>query len=127
MSCAAPKVPREIARVSDLPYRSDSAGFAPLRMRHMSKDKPKIVKKCDLPLTSARPVSVVVTELAVIDFPEGRARLCETTPWRAGGTGLGEFGGRPHRPRLRSDHDDLALPIAWLARLGRAPRLQSAA
>ncbi len=46
----------------------------------MSKDKPKIVKKCDLPLTSARPVSVVVTELAVIDFPEGRARLCEMAP-----------------------------------------------
>ena len=51
-----------------------------MRMRHMTKDKPKIVKKCDLPLTSARPVSVVVTELAVIDFPEGRARLCETMP-----------------------------------------------
>jgi len=80
MSCAAPKVPREIARVSDLPYRSDRAGFAPLRMRHMTKDKPNIVKKCDLPLTSARPVSVVVTELAVIDFPEGRARLCEMAP-----------------------------------------------
>src|SRR5437016_12544038 len=83
MSCATRKVPREIARVADLLYRSDRAGFAPLRMRHMTKDKPNIVKKCDLPLTSARPVSVVVTDLAVIDFPEGRARLFETMP---GGT-----------------------------------------
>ena len=49
-------------------------------MQHMTKDKPKIVKKCDLPLTSGRPVSMVVTEIAVIDCPEGRARLCETAP-----------------------------------------------
>jgi len=46
----------------------------------MTKDKLKIVKKCDLPLTPARPVSMVVAELAVTDFPEGRARLCETAP-----------------------------------------------
>src|SRR5439155_13237239 len=33
MSCAARKVPREIARVADLPIASNSAGFAPLPMR----------------------------------------------------------------------------------------------
>ena len=49
-------------------------------MQHTAKDKPKIVKQCSLPLTSVRPVSMVVTELAVIDFPEGRARLLETAP-----------------------------------------------
>jgi acetate CoA/acetoacetate CoA-transferase beta subunit len=49
-------------------------------MQHMARDKPKIVKQCSLPLTSARPVSMVVSELAVIDFPEGRARLVETAP-----------------------------------------------
>jgi acetate CoA/acetoacetate CoA-transferase beta subunit len=49
-------------------------------MQHTAKGKPKILKKCTLPLTSARPISMVVTELAVIDYPEGRARLAETAP-----------------------------------------------
>ena len=47
-------------------------------MQHSAKGKPKIVRKCSLPLTSARPVDLVVTELAVIAFPNGRARLVET-------------------------------------------------
>jgi len=33
-----------------------------------------------LPLTSMRPVDLVVTELAVIGFPNGRATLLETGP-----------------------------------------------
>jgi acetate CoA/acetoacetate CoA-transferase beta subunit len=49
-------------------------------MQHTAKGKPKIVKTCSLPLTSARPVSLLVTELAVIDFPDGQARLLETAP-----------------------------------------------
>jgi acetate CoA/acetoacetate CoA-transferase beta subunit len=49
-------------------------------MQHTAKGKPKIMRRCDLPLTSARPVSMVVTELAVIDFPAGQARLAETAP-----------------------------------------------
>ena len=49
-------------------------------MQHTAKGKPKIMKKCTLPLTSARPVDLVVTELAVIGFPEGRATLLETAP-----------------------------------------------
>ena len=35
---------------------------------------------CTLPLTSARPVDLVVSELAVIGFPDGRATLLETAP-----------------------------------------------
>ncbi|HWT80757.1 MAG TPA: CoA-transferase, partial [Candidatus Methylomirabilis sp.] len=49
-------------------------------MQHSAKGKPKIVKRLSLPLTSARAVDLVVTELAVIAFPEGRATLVETAP-----------------------------------------------
>jgi acetate CoA/acetoacetate CoA-transferase beta subunit len=38
------------------------------------------LKKCTLPLTSLRRVDLVVTDLAVIAFPEGRATLLETAP-----------------------------------------------
>ena len=49
-------------------------------MQHTAKGASKIVKKCTLPLTSVRPVDMVVTELAVIAFPDGRATLRETGP-----------------------------------------------
>jgi acetate CoA/acetoacetate CoA-transferase beta subunit len=49
-------------------------------MTHTAKGAAKIVKKCTLPLTSTRRVDLVVTELAVIAFPEGRATLLETAP-----------------------------------------------
>ena len=49
-------------------------------MQHTAKGKSKIVKKLSLPLTSIRPVDLVVTELAVISFPQGRATLLETAP-----------------------------------------------
>jgi acetate CoA/acetoacetate CoA-transferase beta subunit len=49
-------------------------------MQHSAKGKSKIVKQCSLPLTSVRPVDLVVTELAVIAFPGGRATLVETAP-----------------------------------------------
>ena len=49
-------------------------------MQHTAKGKPKIVNKCTLPLTSARPVDLVVSELAVIGFPGGRATLLERGP-----------------------------------------------
>ena len=51
-----------------------------IAMQHTAKGKSKIVRQCTLPLTSVRPVSLVVTELAVISFPEGRATLLETAP-----------------------------------------------
>ena len=49
-------------------------------MQHTAKGKAKIVKQCSLPFTSLRPVDLVVTELAVIAFPGGRATLVETAP-----------------------------------------------
>jgi acetate CoA/acetoacetate CoA-transferase beta subunit len=49
-------------------------------MQHTAKGKPKIVNKCTLPLTSVRPVDLVVTEMAVIEFVDGRATLTETAP-----------------------------------------------
>jgi acetate CoA/acetoacetate CoA-transferase beta subunit len=49
-------------------------------MQHTAKGKAKIVKNCTLPLTSTRAVDLVVTELAVIAFPQGRATLVETGP-----------------------------------------------
>ena len=51
-----------------------------IAMQHTAKGKPKIVRECSLPLTSVRPVHLVVTELAVIGFPGGRATLLETAP-----------------------------------------------
>ena len=49
-------------------------------MQHTAKGRPKIVKQCSLPLTSLRPVDLVVTQLAVIAFPDDRATLVETAP-----------------------------------------------
>jgi acetate CoA/acetoacetate CoA-transferase beta subunit len=49
-------------------------------MQHTAKGKPKLVTRCTLPLTSLRPVDLLVTELAVIAFPGGRATLMETAP-----------------------------------------------
>lgn len=49
-------------------------------MQHTAKGKPKIVKKCSLPLTTIKPVDMVVSEMAVIAFPDGRATLMETAP-----------------------------------------------
>src|SRR5829696_8856322 len=47
-------------------------------MQHTAKGRSKVVRECSLPLTSDRPVDLVVTELAVIGFPDGRATLLET-------------------------------------------------
>src|ERR1051325_6145197 len=57
-----------------------------IAMQHTAKGKSKIVGRCSLPLTSVRPVDLVVTELAVISFSGGRATLLETAP----GVSIGE-------------------------------------
>jgi acetate CoA/acetoacetate CoA-transferase beta subunit len=49
-------------------------------MQHTARGAPKIVESCTLPLTSIRPVDLLVTELAVFDFASGRATLLETAP-----------------------------------------------
>jgi len=49
-------------------------------MQHAAKGKSKIVKKCELPLTSVRPVDLVVTDMAVIGFEDGKITLLETAP-----------------------------------------------
>ena len=51
-----------------------------IAMQHTAKGKPKLVKQCVLPLTSSRPIDLLVTEMAVIAFPDGRATLLETAP-----------------------------------------------
>ena len=43
-----------------------------IAMQHAAKGQPKIVEKLDLPVTSVRPVSLIVTDLAVIEpTPDG--------------------------------------------------------
>src|SRR6201990_3551699 len=49
-------------------------------MQHAAKGKSKIVRNCALPLTSTRTIDLVVTDLAVIAFPGGKATLIETAP-----------------------------------------------
>jgi acetate CoA/acetoacetate CoA-transferase beta subunit len=49
-------------------------------MQHVAKGTPKILEKCTLPVTSLRPVDMVVTDMAVISFRDKRARLLETGP-----------------------------------------------
>ena len=49
-------------------------------MQHAAKGKSKIVRKCSLPLTSERPVDLVVTDMAVIGFAGGKITLMETAP-----------------------------------------------
>ena len=49
-------------------------------MQHTARGAAKIVRECTLPITSVRAVDLVVTELAVIAFPNGAATLVETAP-----------------------------------------------
>jgi acetate CoA/acetoacetate CoA-transferase beta subunit len=49
-------------------------------MQHTAKGAAKIVKKCNLPVTSLRTIDMIVTEMAVISFRGGLATLVETAP-----------------------------------------------
>ena len=50
-------------------------------MTHTAKDgSPKLLKKCDFPITSTRQVDMIVTDLAVFEFREGKMYLTELMP-----------------------------------------------
>src|SRR5690242_9504264 len=49
-------------------------------MQHAAKGRPKIMKRCSLPITALRPVDLIVTEMATIAFDDGHLVLRETAP-----------------------------------------------
>lgn len=49
-------------------------------MQHMANGKSKIVRTCDLPLTSTRPIDLLVTDLAVFEVAGSGLILTETAP-----------------------------------------------
>jgi len=49
-------------------------------MQHVARGVSKVVEKCTLPLTSLRPIDMLVTELAVIAFRDKEAMLLERAP-----------------------------------------------
>ncbi len=46
-------------------------------MQHVAKDVSKVVRKCDLPLTSSRPIDLLVTDMAVFEVRGSRLTLTE--------------------------------------------------
>ena len=51
-----------------------------IAMTHTAKGNPKILRECTLPLTSARPVDTVVTDMAVLKSSERGLVLKEVAP-----------------------------------------------
>lgn len=50
-----------------------------ISMLHTARGKPKILKKCTLPLTGKAVVDMIITELGVFEFIEGKLFLTELT------------------------------------------------
>lgn len=46
-------------------------------MQHVAEDVSKVVRKCDLPLTSSRPTDLLVTDMAVFEVRDSRLTLTE--------------------------------------------------
>jgi len=51
-----------------------------IAMTHTSKGKPKLIKKCTLPITGVGEMDVVVTEMGVFFFEKGRVGLKKIAP-----------------------------------------------
>jgi len=51
-----------------------------IAMQHTAKGKPKVVNKCSLPLTSTRPIDLLVSEMAVIAFPDAPDHVITPAP-----------------------------------------------
>lgn len=51
-----------------------------IAMLHTAKGKPKILKECTLPLTGKGVVDMIITELGVFEFIEGKLFLTEIMP-----------------------------------------------
>lgn len=49
-------------------------------MQHVVNGVSKVVRKCDLPLTSSRPIDLLVTDMAVFEAAESRLILKEIAP-----------------------------------------------
>lgn len=49
-------------------------------MQHMANGKSKVVRTCDLPLTSSRPIDLLVTDLAVFEVVQSSLLLKEIAP-----------------------------------------------
>ncbi|PUB10418.1 3-oxoacid CoA-transferase subunit B [Yoonia sediminilitoris] len=49
-------------------------------MQHVAKDVSKVVRRCDLPLTSSRPIDLLVTDMGVFEVRESRLTLTEIAP-----------------------------------------------
>ncbi|WP_325049150.1 sugar phosphate isomerase family [Dongshaea marina] len=49
-------------------------------MEHCARGKVKLLKHCTLPLTAARQVNLVITELGVIEIIDERMHLIEIAP-----------------------------------------------
>ena len=83
-------------------------------MQHAAKGKSKIVQKCALPLTSSRPVDLVVTDMAVISFRRRKDNAPGDRAGRQRCRGDGRDGGGPVRPRQRSGNEDLMKDVLAL-------------
>lgn len=52
-----------------------------IAMEHTAKDKPKILKKCTLPLTVANKVNMIITEKGVFEIKDKKLFLRETSDY----------------------------------------------